>query len=480
MNAIYQVQIDTARDGSYAADITADVLRLAWRLGFDAPHDTLAAPSRAQITVRGLAGQYAPENPASVLQTGLRMRIQATHDGTTVTLFTGWIERVEPQPGEHGPRTAIIHLEGGERFLRHTRVRLPPQVQVRAGDVVAAVLDFAPALARVLEPGLTLLTYAADTWADGIPALDALRQMAEADRGRFFIDRLGRAVFYNRHHTLLDQTPRATFADDADALHYVYGAEQASRVRVRLRPRAVMAAGMVLWRVANAQTVPGGALREIVARFSDDQGRPAGALQVIAPRPGIDYQANTRPDGSGDDLTGHIGVTLHQVDFSAAVLRLHNPLPQMAYIQPGMQLVGTPVYGGDLITLEQADASAEALYGPRVVAFDLPALDSIEEADNLARYELARRRQPQGAARSLSVSGRGHLAQALARTLFDRITVSESHTGHHADYFIVAEAHTVEQGGHDHRVTWTLERANPAVFWLLGRHRLGRETALAY
>lgn len=480
MSADYTIEIDTARDGSYAADITADVLRLAWRLGFDAPGDSLAGPSRAQITVRGLTGQYAPEHPASALQSGLRARIRAIYNGTTYTLFNGWIAHVEPQPGELGPRTAVIHLEGGERFLRHVRVRLPPQVQVRAGDVVATVLDFAPGLARDLEPGLTPLTYAADTWADGIPALDALRQMAATDRGRFFIDRKAQAVFHNRHHTLLDQTVRAVFIDDMDGLRYVYGDGRASRVRVTMRPRAVMAADQVLWRVPNAQTVPGGTQRDIVARFSDDRGQAAGALTVTAPRPHIDYTANTRHDGTGDDITDQVSVTLHQTDFSAAVLRLHNPLPLMAYMQPGMQLIGTPVYGGDLITLEYADSAAETLYGPRVVDFDLPALDSIEEADNLARFELARRRQPRGAVRSLSVSGRAHLAQVLARTLFDRIAVIESQTGHSDDYFIIAEDHIVEQGGHDHRVTWTLEPAEPAIFWLVGHHRLNHETVLAY
>ena len=480
MDVKYQIQIDTARDGSYAADITTDVLRLAWRLGFDAPGDALAGPSRAQITVRSPVGEYTPEHPASALETGLRARIQATYDGVIHTLFYGWIARVEPQPSELGSRTAIIHLEGGERYLRHVRVRLPPQIQVRAGDVIAAVLDFAPELVRDVQPGLTPLTYAADTWADGIPALDALRQMAETDRGRCFVDREARAVFHNRHHALLNQTVRATFIDDADDMHYVYGTGRASRVRVTLRPRAVMDAGLVLWRVANAQIVPGGTQRDIVARFSDDRGQPAGALHVLEPRPHIDYHANTRADGTGDDITDHISVSLHQTDFSAAVIRLHNPLPLLAHLLPGMQLVGTPVWGGDLITLDYADSAAEALYGPRVAAFDLPALDSIDEADNLARFELARRRQPRGTVRSLSVSGRGHLEHVLARTIFDRITVSESQTSHSDDYFIIAEAHTVEQGGHDHRVTWTLEPAEPAIFWRLGQHLLNRETVLAY
>ncbi len=121
-----------------------------------------------------------------------------------------------------------------------------------------------------------------------------------------------------------------------------------------------------------------------------------------------------------------------------------------------------------------------AFYGPHSLHVDLPALNDIEQADSLARYELARRSVPRGRVTQLTLDARQHPAQVLARTLFDRVRVQESQTGHDSDYFIVAEAHTVDLGGSRHRVSWTLESAEANHFWLLGRDALNQTTVLAY
>jgi hypothetical protein len=130
--------------------------------------------------------------------------------------------------------------------------------------------------------------------------------------------------------------------------------------------------------------------------------------------------------------------------------------------------------------MEPISYASQVFHSPQALRFDLPALDSVGQAESLARYELARRKTPRGHARSLTLSGSNHAAQILARTLFDRITVQESQTGHDADYFIVAEAHTVDLGSTRHHVTWTLESADDNTFWVLGHSRLNQDSVLAY
>ena len=78
------------------------------------------------------------------------------------------------------------------------------------------------------------------------------------------------------------------------------------------------------------------------------------------------------------------------------------------------------------------------------------------------------------------MSGTSHLTQVLERTLFDRITIAETQTGHTADYFIIAEEHAVDLGGFRHTVSWLLEPAAASAFWIIGTSLLDQDTILAY
>lgn len=512
MPVTYTIAIDRDDDGDFldsGEDITADVLTMHWRLGMAGAHDSVAQPGTAQITVRNHSRTYSPENNA--LLPGQVLRIQSDDGSTVRTHFSGHISHVEPLPGDQGQQTAVIHAVDASAQLGQYSVRLPPQVNVRADEVIDAILDSVPlrrtklkgywllgrvdhselgtntrlpiaTIPRSLGAGQTTFDYAGDTWADGIAAIDAIGQMVEAERGRFFIDRSGQAVFYDRHVLLGDTTVAATFADDMSDMAYDYGADVVSRVQVRLIPRRVGVAGTTLWQLDSAQRLPDSAadMQQIVAHFRDDNDRPIGALTLIPPRRELDYTANTAADGSGVDVTDEVDVTLRTTDFSAAVLEVRNLAGRAAFLQAGAKLRGTPLDMGDPLLVEQTSHASLNLYSPQALLFDLPALDSIEQADSLARFELARRKTPRGRIHSLTVTNQSHEAQILARTLFDRITVQETQTAHNTDYTIVAEAHAVDLGGERHRATWTLENIAANTFWVLGRDLLNQTTILAY
>jgi hypothetical protein len=507
----YTVILDADDDNLDDAgeNITSDVLRLEWRLGLAVPYDSVAAPIAARITLRNPSRAYSPEVAANLIP-GKQIRI-LSDDGLTIrTHFTGLITHIEPMPGDWGERLAVIHAGGPEAQLAQNRVRLPPQVNKRADEVIAAVLDSLPLrrpklagywlldtashaelgtntrlaedYPRTLETGISTFAYTADTWVDGLPAVEAIRQMVEAERGRFFVDRSGALVFYNRHHTLSIAVAVAAIAANMEGMDYSYGAEVVNRVGVTLLPRSIGTPNTVLWSLESAQRLAPGetGVRQIIARYRDADNRPIGALSIIPPLSGVDFHANTQPDGSGGDRTSQVQVILTESAMSAAVLTLRNNGADSVYLLPGMGIRGTPLAQGDLVTLDHTDWLGVSLYGLHHRSFDLPALSSLEEADDLARFELARRKDPRGLVRGLQVSGTIHLTQILTRTLFDRITVSETQTGHSADYFIVAEEHTVDLGGARHQVSWLLEPAAANTFWLVGTSHLDTETILAY
>jgi hypothetical protein len=514
MPPTYTIAIDLDDDGDFTdpgEDISADVLDLRWRLGMARPYDSVGAPISARITVRSPTRAYSPEVTSNDLSPGKPIRIQS-HDGvTTRTHFTGFISHVQPLPGVQGERTAVIHARGPEHELSQNQVRLSPQVNVRADQVIQAVLDAIQlrraklkgywvldvashaelatntrlaeeTIARSLDTGQSTFAYAADTWADGVPAGVAIRQMVEAERGRFFVNRSGQAIFYNRHHTLLDTTADATFSDSFDGVEYTYGADVVNHVQVSLIPRSIGPANTVLWSLGAAQAIPPGEtlFRHVVVRYQNAEKRPIGALTVIPPQRGVDYHANTLANGSGLDRTAFVDVLLMAADASAATLEIRNRSSQTAYLLAGAQLRGTPLDVGDPITLSQSASESIAFHGLNRLHLGLPALDSLEAADQLARYELARRKDPRGLVRSIRVNGQTQLAQVLARTLFDRIAVEETQTGHAAGYFIIAEEHEVDRGGTRHSVTWLLESAAASAFWVINTSTLDQSTLLAY
>lgn len=510
MTISYTVAVDRDNDGDFAdsgENLSADVLALRWRIGLARAYDSLAEPGMAQITLRNVDQTYSPEiNP---LQPGQMVRIQSDDGSTVRTHFTGHISHIEPQPGDQGQRNAVLHAVDALWQLPHHTVRLPPQVNVTADAVIETILNRVPlrrtklkgywvlgrashselgtntrlpivTIPRSLETGQTTFAYVGDTWGDGIPASTALQQIAETERGRFFINRSGQAVFYSRHHLLKATTSLATFADEMAGVVYDYGADTISQVQVRLLPRSIGPAGTVLWRLENAQRIPPRGVLHIVVRFRDDEGRPIGALELIPPVRLLDFAANTLEDGGGPDMSAQVEIVLRQVDFSAALLEIRSSSALTVWLQAGAQVRGTPLYTGDPLTLEQTDYGALAFYSPQALQFDLPLLDSVEQAESLARFELARRKTPRGHIRSLTLSSATHAAQIVARTLFDRITVQEAQTGHDAGYFIIAEDHRVDLGGYRHRVTWLLESADANRFWVLGYSRLNTDTVLGY
>ena len=509
----YTVAIDWDDDGDFTdsgEDITADVLRLEWRLGLEAPYESIAAPIAARITVRSPSQAYSPEYTANDLSPGRPIRIQS-NDGTTArTHFTGFISRVEPMAGSQGERLAVIHAAGPESELAQNIVRLPPQVNKRADEIIFALLGqlflrqphlkgyfligltnhaeldtntrLAENYPRSIDAGRSTFAYAADTWLSGIPALDALRQLAESERGRFFVDRAGKLVFYNRHHALAKVTADATFADNMEGLDYVYGADVINRIGVSILPRSIGAPGTTLWTLAAPQKInPGEAgTCQIIIHYRDADARPLGALSAITPAPFFDYLANTLADGTGQDRTAQIAVTLSEFSASAAVLTLRNLGTDIAYLQAGARLRGTPIIQGDPITLQQTDWASVSLHGLNTLTLNLPALGSLEDADQLARFELTRRKDSRGQVRRIQVSSANLLTQVLARTLFDRITVTETQTDHSAGYFIIAEEHTVDLGSARHEVSWLLESAAANAFWIVSTSHLDQDTYLAY
>jgi hypothetical protein len=486
----YRIAIDRNHDGEFddaKEEISERVLELRWRLGMRAAYESMAEVSRARITVRNADGAFSPER--NRLESGTRVRIQSEQAGVRRLHFTGFISHIEPDDGDIGRKQALIHLHDIQPWLADSPARLEPQIDVTADAVIGQLLDgatlrrvaltgfciidvkgynqidrvrvFPPEnTGRRLQAGKTRFAYVGDWWRESTSAREAIAEIAASERGFFYLDRAGDVVFLNRHHTLIHRTVAAEFKDDMLGMAYRYGDQRLNQIALQMTPRVIGASGTLLWQLQSPLLVDPASETLLHLRLVDDRDEPLGLLEFER----LESRFQQGPEGGAREIHEDVGIAVAQLGTSSVQLRLENRTRRHAYLTL-LRLYGTPLYRSDPLEINASDGKGMHLYGLKRLAIDLPALSDIRTAQAFAAYELARRKHPRGLIRALQVKAREHLPAALSLTLFDRIRVSESQTGHGArDYFIIGEEHHVSAGGTRHEVTWTLEPADSTRF----------------
>ena len=487
MSIRYRVAIDHDNDGRFAAAIDRDVLELRWRLGLQRAYDSIAEHSWARVTVRNPQGDFSPERQR--LESGMRVRIQSELDRQVRTHFTGVISHIEPEAGTLGRRQAVIHLGDIQPWLDDSPARAAPLINVTADRVIQDLLDgavirraviagfclidvsgydmidrvriFPPEhLTLNLARGITRFAFVGDWWPESVSIRAAISEIVASERGRFFVDRDGALVFLNRHYTLLNETVVAQFADDMSGMSYSYGHERLNRLTLLMRPREIGESDSLLWQLPGALRLDQRSDLPLTLRLVDELGEPFGLLALDR----LVSRFQRAPESGGYTISDDVAVAVTRLGMTSVDIRLVNRRFEEVYLTR-LQLYGKPLYRRDPLAIVEADGEGQYVYGLKQLSLDLPALSDIETARAFAAYEVARRKHPRGIIRALRLDAREHSSAALGATLFDRIRVSESQTGHHArDYFIIGEEHHVRDGGATHEVTWTLEPADSSRF----------------
>ena len=502
MTITYKIAIDYDGNGNFndsGDNITEDVLSAEWHLGMAAPYAGVSTVASAIITLRNPARNFSPEVSGNLI--GKSLRIQSNDGKTTRSHFTGFIERVEPQTGNQGTRLARLFAYGRELEMQQQSVRLPFQTDVRADEALSDILaqinwryavldgmciigrdsigssDIFPdeAFTKTLDTGKSTFAYLADTWSDGIPADEAIRQLTEGEGGRFFFDREGNAHFYHRHHLIDTASVEASFDDDMANLVYDYGAV-VNEVEAVLTPRSTGTANTKIWSLASALKVERGSTVQIIASYEVDD-EAIGAIDVIRPQANIHYKVYANPNNTNEDMTDDFQVVIIEQTLSAVVLEIRNRSGRRAYLTQ-LDIHGTPLISGDALILQKRDSMSMSLYGKRRLEMNLPAIADIEEAEAIISWALQRGSSPAGTVRELHTNTRNHPAETLSLTLFNRIRIQETQTGHDANYHIVAEHHLVDKGGTRHQVQWLVEPADSNIFFIIGTHSIGDDAVL--
>lgn len=493
ISATWTIYVDWNNDGDYNdsnENITDYVMDATWKIGMSRPYQEFADETRLTLVLMNNDRRFSPEYSSGVLYGKLkpqrRVKVTAKYSLTTFTMYTGWIESIQPEPMANGSLTCTITCVGAKQFLEKTTFESPLLENVRADEAISSILqsvqippsiDRAWILGRVgngelesttyladltqiasLEIASDVLPYVGDGWEDGIKAVDAIQSLVMAERGKFFYDRSGVAVFWNRSHLQLLNSTDLTLTDHAQSLRYTYGEGITNVVKTTVYPRTLGATNTeILWELNEPAKVREGDTKTIRARYNSDENQTVSARDVQLP-------------SGGDFVVSSGSCTISmEADARSATLTLTNT-------GLGEAVVSTIVVRGQKVTaydreeIMYEDTSSITDYGRREMSINTKLMASRDLAEAVGQWEAGRRSQPRGMISQVMLINRNYsyLAAMIELTIGNTIRVSETQTAHADNYVIMGEEHHIWDGLKRHETRWYLEPRTPVKSWILG------------
>ena len=481
LRADYTLHIDWDGDGSFEGgeECYGDVLAAQIERGFSGPLGRVAAMGRGTFVLRNASRAYSPPLSENVRpQRGVQLKM--TYDGTTVALFTGHIETIEPTFGTQLTRRVTLHCVDDMARLDQFEGPMTLLENTTADSVCynAVHAVYTPA-SESYQPGINRFPFSSDRWelpavqvgpgksgaATALPARasDKIETACISDWGRFFIAKDGAPTFINRHQMPLDATTELTLDDDMIEMAYQMSATTVyNHISVTCYPRSVGQTLEILGRISqgDAPTVNAGETETFTLYFRDPSN-PAlhlGGRGVVTPVAGTDVIATDDQPGEGTDVSADIDISA-TIYGDKAEVTLENTSADVAYIQT-LQVRGYGVRVREPVTVVAQDATSIAAYGRRELVVDAPLMASQIHAQNLADYLLSYYKDPLHDVRNVSFYANSNatlMAAARDLELCDRVVLSESQTGLDEQVLhVYGIRHTIEPG-RLHRVTLDLE-----------------------
>ncbi len=482
-----EVLVDWDNNGNYTGtydDITADVKSVNWRVGMREAYQEMADENTAKVIVNNATGKYNPENSSSVLYGNLlpHRRMQIKMD--SVIMWTGWIAfpvvnwtRMGAQSGKYEAELTGI---GAKRFLDKLEATISLQSTVTGDTIIQSLLtdsdlDTISTDFTQIDTGDVDMDYFGDGQASS--TFQSIADVTRAERGRFYIDRQGRAAWWNRSRLLQPAayTPVATVNTASGSykptsLNYGYGRYIANLLRVESQQRVVKASE-TLFELENSITTSPGTTTEFEVRLRRESGQFAAATSLVA--------TPTFSSGTASVSIAEKG--------GKAVVTIDNTSGGVDAVLSALTIAGAPTVETQQIVTKAEDTTSQSTYGKIEYTINLGPFSAYSRAQSVAAFELSRRKEAVGDVSEVSfvrnADGTDN-AHMTAWELGDRLTVTVDEIGHSSDYFIIGESHDWrpgDDGNGIHATTYRLEAAIFNTFWLLevtNYGELGQNTIL--
>ena len=520
-----EVTIDTARDQTFATDISARLISFELTSGQIDPYGEVAPPCSMTAVFDNGDGAFNQDQTTNAyygkINQGVLVRLRIAWGGTWYTRFIGWISGATPLNMDFGAPVRRMQLQVVDASQRIMESEYNPPLQTSVttdapltemfdnGIIVAypydasffildaSTLDGTDVLYGgssgiiSFETGKTTLDFAGDVEPKpaGTSPIVLIDEMVHSEAGgRFYYDpRQPKYVFHNRHHDI--ENAGATYAVNANqclATSYrqspIYNSAS-----VRYEPRSLGSAGSTLF---TSQSVPFkigfGQSRTLTVRYTDPNTPTAqiSASTVIQPVAGTDIIANSQSDGGGTDYSSVVGYAINTAATSTTVMIRNNTSVDI-YITK-LQIRGTPLVRAQIETAEYTDGPSMRAYNFHPLSVvDGGAISDAVFAQQYARQLVARYATAGTELASLSIEGdkdAARAALALGVEVGDQLDFTDFVTNHVATYVVVGiqERKSEEEPGAPFIVNWILKPFDRVNVFTLDVSSLDGTAVLAF
>lgn len=349
-----------------------------------------------------------------------------------------------------------------------------------SGSSLAGGAD-APAGLFSYQPGTEAFDLAGDKWtSDQTAALDAIREAAYSDQGRFFVQRNGVITYYDRKWFFralpsalaLNAAPFEMEAESS--IERVYNV-----VLVSIHPRLTLGTLDVLARATTSIKLPPASAaapktKRIVMHFRDNAGNTIGATSVVVPLiASTDYNIGSLKGASDFNASPQVRIDPVELKASQITVPFVTSATLPLYVT-NLQVRGKAVTAYDPIVQVQEDAASQTAYQKRTLSLDLSLSADETFAESLAYYLLDRYKAPFTDVRRITIRNVATVGavNVFSVDLFNVLTVTDSQIGLNGAKCLVTgiELEIAPEGFTLH---WLTTRADDRSYWLLGRTGYG-------
>lgn len=410
-------------------------------------------PGQMSFELDNESRDYTPDNTSSPLygnlMPGRPLRYQSTHAGTTYTLYLGYGDEYDVQPGRDDISSAPMTGLDGLSRMRGVKLSTAVYQSIRVGAAIEVILDAIgwPASDRDIDLGGSVLPW---WWEEGTDAFTALQDLLGSEGPPAFatIGADGTFVFRDRHHRLIRQASRnvqATFRDtgaEPTFSHLAYDVgwrDIVNQVTFSVDEHAAAPALEDVWTTTETVRVAAGETQTITATFTD---------------PCIDLEADYTVNAGGAAK-----VTLSRTSGETAEIRVSGVT---AATVRNLKVQGRPVTIAQTVQVQRSDDTSIANHGARSYPDSAAKWANRFDAEAIADLILNQRANRLPVVTITLTAGADgddtRLHQMLSRDLSDRITIVDAETGINAAFFIEQIQHDISQAGLYHVTRFACEK----------------------
>jgi hypothetical protein len=514
--------VDWNNDGDFSdtgENITSRTMKVEFTRGNDYASQLVGKVVSGVLNaeINNTSGDYSTFNTSSPLAgnlvPGRKVKLTGNDGSTTRTLWTGFIDSIQPIPSVNGANLARIKAIGPLGYLNKFEVSTALFANQYTGALIGKILDAAgwSGSDRDIDTGIISLPR---FWVEGVKTLQALRLIEETESSLLEESATGSIVYRDRHARSKDTkstNSQATYTDASggalsyshieqiDPLKFIY-----NELKAKLTPLSgswVLGTSAldndaqmgidaeVLW--THPETGPAspqisaGATKTFTAQFPNSgSSSTSSAVDFWTNLTATtDYLANDASDGSGTNRTANISASLTKRAQSMDIA-LTNGHSGAVYITK-LQAQGHKITTKDSAEVKVANSASQTAYGKRTYPHPGKFLPDSEEAQNWGDFHAAVWGDPVPLLDVTLIGNRSTatLTDIMSRDISDLVTVTannDSGLGLSEGFFVESMRHSID-AELNHSATFTLSQSSGyAGFFLIGTSSLDNSTRLAY